>query len=55
MREGWSIANQRHEAATVHVRHRQIDQHQVGLKCPRDFQCRDPAIGDMDLVAEFFR
>ena len=52
--EGGNLAKANHETATIHFRHKQIDEHQIGSKCVRYVECLRPAIGHMHLVAEFF-
>jgi hypothetical protein len=53
--EGRKLPNARNETTTIHVRHYQIDEYQVGPKCGCNFQCLRPTIGYMHLVAEFFQ
>ena len=52
--EGRDLAKALHETTAVQVRHRQIDEHQIGPKCGRNVERLRPAIGHMHLVAEFF-
>ena len=52
--EGRNLAKALDETTTIHVRHDQIDEHQIGPKCGRNVECLRPAVGHMHLVAEFF-
>ena len=52
--EGRSLAKAHDETTTIHARHQQIDEHQIGPKCGCNFECLRPAIGHMHLIAEFF-
>jgi hypothetical protein len=53
--KGRHLAKAGDELTAVHVRHCQIEQHQMGLKGGRHLQCLHPAIGHMHLVAEFLQ
>ena len=54
LREGRNLAKLPNEMTSIHVRHRQVNQHQVGPKYGCNVECRHPAIGHMHLISEFF-
>ena len=54
LREGRNLAKLPNEMTSIHVRHCQVDQHQIGPKYGCNVECRRSAIGHMHMVAEFF-
>jgi len=41
--------------ATIHVRHGEVDEHQIGPNCRGNVECLTPAVGHMHLVAKCFQ
>ncbi len=48
------LAKLLYKMTPIHVRHGEVDEHQIGPKCCGNVECLTPAIGHMHLVAKCF-